>query len=90
MSLNAQQKDALAFQLGELLEQNEAAAFFASLVLIVERQAFSAARNNRELGQQWQDIADALSSASEELAKRSRQAARDRMAKSQISNKLAS
>ena len=91
MSLNAQQKDALAFQLGELMDNNEPAAFMSSLLRIVERQAFAQTRrDNQENAQAWQDIADALATVSHELDKSARKAARERLAKSQMLSEPAS
>jgi hypothetical protein len=61
MSLNAQQKDALSFQLAELLNCDEPRAFMATLHRIAERQAFIEARHDR-FGDalSWQVIADSV------------------------------
>src|SRR5260370_20278304 len=44
MSLNAQQNDALKFQLAQLLEYDEPAAFVATLQRLAARKAFLASR----------------------------------------------
>lgn len=68
MSLNAQQKDALAFQLAALLESDEPLAFVATLHRIAERQAVKAARaTDRSHAVHWQAIANALALALAEL-----------------------
>ena len=68
MSLNAQQKDALAFQLAALLESDEPLAFVATLHRIAERQAVKAARaTDQSHALHWQDIANALAMATAEL-----------------------
>lgn len=68
MSLNAQQKDALAFQLAELLECGEPLAFVATLHRIAERQAVQAARSaDQSHAVHWQAIANALALAAAEL-----------------------
>jgi hypothetical protein len=61
MSLNAQQKDALAFQLIALLDCDQPDAFLATLQRMAERQAFHEARG-RDLDQamSWQVIADSV------------------------------
>ena len=68
MSLNAQQKDALAFQLAELFESGEPLAFVATLHRIAERQAVKAARSaDQSHAIHWQAIANALALALAEL-----------------------
>ena len=68
MSLNAQQKDALAFQLAALLESGEPLAFVATLHRIAERQAVKAARaTDQSHALHWQAIANALAMATAEL-----------------------
>ena len=62
MSLNAQQKAALAFQLAELVEHEEPAAFLLTLHRMAETQAFREARArayNQALA--WQTIAESVS-----------------------------
>jgi hypothetical protein len=61
MSLNAQQKDALSFQLAELLNCDEPRAFMATLHRIAERQAFIEARHDRfNDALSWQVIAESV------------------------------
>jgi hypothetical protein len=64
MSLNANEKDALAFQLVELLSHDEPHAFITCLHRIADRQASRAARmSDHETAIRWQDIADSLDAA---------------------------
>jgi NAD-dependent oxidoreductase involved in siderophore biosynthesis len=69
MSLNAQQKSALAFQLAELLEHDEPNAFLVTLQRIAEREAFNEARRNLDYHQalRWQTIAEAVARVRLEL-----------------------
>jgi NAD-dependent oxidoreductase involved in siderophore biosynthesis len=71
MSLNAQQKDALAFQLLELVNHDEPNAFLVTLHRIAEREAFAHARRDANLDQalSWQTIADAVARVRLELLK---------------------
>lgn len=80
MPLNAQQKDALSFQLCTLLELDEPEAVLSTLQRIAERKAFSATLGAIELdeAERWQALADALASVRHELANASQTPAQAR------------
>jgi hypothetical protein len=81
MPLNAQQDDALKFQLSKLLEYDEPAAFVATLQRITARKAFLASRApNYDAAIKWQELADACARVALEL---------ESAARSQISSELA-
>jgi hypothetical protein len=84
MSLKAQEKEALTFQLVALLEHDEPSAFLATLQRMAERKAFSATRGaiDYDAALRWQGLADALTIAREALERQARA--------SQISSHLAS
>lgn len=68
MALNAQQNDAIHFQLGQLLEFGEPAAFLATLQRIAEHMAFKAARAaDRDEAEQWNALSLACAHVGHEL-----------------------
>jgi hypothetical protein len=68
MSLNAQQNDALKFQLAQLLDYDEPAAFIATLQRIAERKAYAASRaSNYDAAIEWQRLAKAVKRVAEAL-----------------------
>jgi hypothetical protein len=68
MDLNAQQYDAINFQLGQLLVYDEPAAFLATLQRIADRKAYGAAKA-RDYGAtlRWQELANACGRVAREL-----------------------
>lgn len=68
MELNAQQKDAVHFQLSQLLEFDEPAAFVATLQRVAERKAFQAMRAaDPSATASWHALAIACAKIGEEL-----------------------
>jgi hypothetical protein len=61
--LKAHEKDALKFQIGELLEHDETSAILATLHRVAERKAYSCAKaRDFAAALNWQELADALAS----------------------------
>jgi len=73
MSLNAQQNDALKFQLAQLLDYDEPAALIATLQRIAERKAYAASRaSNTDAAIEWQRLAEAAKRVAAELEREAR------------------
>jgi hypothetical protein len=67
--LKAHEKDALMFQLSQLLEHDEPSAFLATLQRMAERKAFGSTRGQVDYAAalSWQELADALAIARQAL-----------------------
>jgi NAD-dependent oxidoreductase involved in siderophore biosynthesis len=76
--LKVQEKEALKFQLGELLEHDEPSAILATLHRVAERKAYACTRGRQDMSAAiaWQELADALASVRAELVLTERKRAR--------------
>jgi hypothetical protein len=77
--LKAHEKEALTFQLGELLEHDEPAAFLATLLRLCERQAFyQSRRDDYDQTAAWQALVDTIARVKQALERSQKRNARPR------------